>query len=303
MIKFGHLIAIILIPLSTILSQENHILNTPGARLHYQTFGSGTPLLILNGGPGMSSEGFIPLAQELSKNNRTILYDQRGTGLSKLDKTDATTITMDLMVEDMETLRGHLEIEQWIVMGHSFGGILAYYYATKNPDRVMAMIQSSSGGMDLSLLTSLNITSGLSSMERDSLRFYNQKIYSGDTSYKTALKRGKFLAPAYLYNRENIAIIAERLTQGNSRINGLIWEDLRRINYDTKAMLQEFDKPVLILHGREDIVGLDIPREAHAILPNSKLVILEKTRHYGWLDNPEPYFGEINDFLEKLKEI
>lgn len=287
----------------TLFSQENQVFESPGAKLHYQTFGSGTPLLILNGGPGMSSEGFIPLAKELSKNNRTIIYDQRGTGQSKLQKIDASTVTMDLMVNDMEILREKLGIKRWIIMGHSFGGILAYYYATKYPDRVIAMIQSSSGGMDLSLLSNLNITETLSGTERDSLNFYSRKIANGDSSYETALKRGTFLAPVYVYDRKNIPDVAKRLTQGNGAINRLVWQDLRRLDYDTKTGLKEFDKPVLIIHGREDIVGLDIPKKAHEILPNSKLVILEKTRHYGWLDNPEMYFSEIQEFLNTVSKI
>lgn len=188
-------------------------------------------------------------------------------------------------------------------MGHSFGGILAYYYATKYPDRVIAMIQSSSGGMDLSLLNNLNITETLSATERDSLSFYSRKIANGDSSYETALKRGTFLAPIYVYDRKNIPDVAKRLTQGNGVINRLVWQDLRRLDYDTKTGLKEFDKPVLIIHGREDIVGLDIPKKAHEILPNSELVILEKTRHYGWLDNPEMYFSEIQEFLNTVSKI
>lgn len=290
----------LLLQISLVTAQPNNILHTQSGKLHYQTFGNGAPLLLINGGPGMSSEGFIPLAKELAKNNLTIIYDQRGTGLSKLDKTDATTVTMDFMVQDIEILRNHLGIEEWILMGHSFGGILAYYYAVKHPDRVKAMIQSSSGGMDLSLLTSLNIVGGLSPMERDSLNFYNQKIQNGDTSYATRLKRGEFLAPAYLFNKANIPIVAERLTQGNGDINGLIWQNLRQIKYDTKKALKIFDKPVLIIHGKEDIVGMNIPKIANKVLPNSELVVLENTRHYGWLDNPDSYFKAINSFLTKL---
>lgn len=288
---------------STLFSQENKMFESPGAKLHYQSFGSGTPLLILNGGPGMSSEGFIPLAKELSKNNRTIIYDQRGTGQSKLKEIDASTVNMDLMVNDIEILRENLGIKRWIIMGHSFGGILAYYYATKYPDRIIAMIQSSSGGMDLSLLNNLNITETLLGTDRDSLSFYSRKIANGDSSYGTSLKRGTFLAAVYVYDRKNIPDVAKRLTQGNGMINRLVWQDLRRIDYDTKTVLKEFHKPVLIIHGREDIVGLGIPKKAHEILPNSELVILEKTRHYGWLDNPEMYFSKIQEFLNKVSKI
>lgn len=56
---------------------------------------------------------------------------------------------MDLMVEDMENLRRHLNIEKWTILGHSFGGIMATYYATKYPERIEKLILSSSGGINM----------------------------------------------------------------------------------------------------------------------------------------------------------
>ncbi|MEO6302620.1 MAG: alpha/beta fold hydrolase, partial [Bacteroidia bacterium] len=113
---------------------------------YYKTFGEGKPVLIINGGPGMNSNGFTSLAQKLSKKNKTIIYDQRGTGRSTLEKTDSTTVTMDLMIEDIECLRKTLKINKWFILGHSFGGMLASYYATKYPDNIEGIVLSSSGG-------------------------------------------------------------------------------------------------------------------------------------------------------------
>ncbi|MDZ7681597.1 MAG: alpha/beta hydrolase [Fodinibius sp.] len=67
-----------------------------------------------------------------------------------------------------------------------------------------------------------------------------------------------------------------------------------------KQELQHFDKPVLILHGAEDVVRREIPETAQRILPNSELLILERCKHYGWLDRPDQYFGAINDFLHTI---
>lgn len=306
-IIFSGLILLIHSPVVT--AQQGEVIHGDGFKIHFQIFGTGEPLLIINGGPGMSSEGFITLAQELAENNQTIIYDQRGTGYSTLDNVDSTTISMDLMVDDIEAIRKHLGIETWAVMGHSFGGMLAYYYASKHSERVTAMIQSSSGGMDLALLESLNISGALTEMERDSLAFYNAKISGGDTSYETRLKRGQFLAPAYLYDKKHVPVVAERLTQGNSQVNSLVWQDLQRIGYDTKDKLRKFNKPVLIIHGVQDIVGTGIPETTHKILPNSRLLLLNKCRHYGWLDRRDTYFSEIEKFLSqdiiilKKKEI
>ncbi len=282
------------------ISQEEGTFHTKNGITYYQCFGKGLPILIINGGPGMNSEGFISLAKELAKNNKTIIYDQRGTGKSVLQTINARTITIDLMVEDIEALRNHLHIDKWIVMGHSFGGMLAYAYAAKYPESITAMIQSSSGGMNLDLTSSININGRLTRTERDSLSYYNNKITQGDTSYKTSLKRGTFLAPAYVYNKKNIPIIAERLTQGNNRINSLVWSDLYAIHFDTSAGMKKFTKPTLIIHGADDVVDAKIAINANEILPNSTLFILKDCGHYGWLDQEKLYYSKIENFLQNL---
>src|SRR4029077_10005765 len=104
-----------------------------------------------------------------------------GTGRSVLNEIDSSTITMKLMVEDLECLREHLKINTWIILGHSFGGMLASYYASVHPQHVEALILSSSGGMDLGLLASAgkNINSKLTRTESDSLAYWSEKINSG----------------------------------------------------------------------------------------------------------------------------
>lgn len=265
----------------------------------YHTFGTGTPILIINGGPGFSSEGFKDLAKKLSTSNQVILYDQRGTGQSMLPEISSETISMDLMVQDIEDLREKLEIDSWVLLGHSFGGMLAAYYASSHPNRILAMVMSSSGGLDLELLNTNGIASRLSPLESDSLNFYSRKIQQGDTTKTTRLKRTTFLASAYLYHKKYIPIVAERLTQGNLHLNGLVWQDMRRINFDTKPSLRTFKKPVLILHGAEDVVPLSVAETMHKTFPISEMHIMEKCSHYGWLDNPEKYFGAIFKFLKR----
>jgi proline iminopeptidase len=60
---------------------------------------------------------------------------------------------MSMMVKDLECLRQHLRLDRWIILGHSFGGMLARYYATIHPQRITSLSLSSSGGIDLELLS------------------------------------------------------------------------------------------------------------------------------------------------------
>jgi len=94
------------------------------------------------------------------------------------------------------------------------------------------------------------------------------------------------MASAYVYNKNNIPIIAERLTQGNPVVNGLVWQDMNKIKFNCAPKLRSFNKPVLIIQGKQDIIMLQTAEYAHKVLKNSKIVIVDHCAHYGWLDNP-----------------
>ncbi|MEO7523693.1 MAG: alpha/beta hydrolase [Ferruginibacter sp.] len=284
-------------------AQSEGIITNGDAKIYYRVFGSGKPILIINGGPGMNSNGFAEVAQKLSANNQTIIYDQRGTGRSTLEKTDSSTVTIELMIEDIEALRKHLNIKSWIVLGHSFGGMLASYYATQYPNIIDGLILSSSGGIDLELLSYVQecINSRLTTAEYKEVNYWTTKINDGDTSHATRLKRGMALAPAYLYNKKPVPLIAERLTQGNPKVNELLWSNMQKINFDCSPELKSFLKPVLIIQGRQDIIMEKTALKAHEILKHSKVVIIEACSHYGWLDAPADYFKEITNFLSGIK--
>lgn len=270
-----------------------------GTKIFYRTFGSGEPILIINGGPGMNSEGFTLLAKKLAGHHTAILFDQRGTGNSKLASPGKSNVTMDLMVADMEALRKHLHIEKWILLGHSFGGMLASWYTTMYPQRVEKLILSSSGGIDLELNSYVtnHINERLSADELRALNYWNAKINGGDTTYHARLQRGLALAPAYVYNRKYIPVIAERLTQGNPIINGLVWSDMQKIGFDCSAKLRSYTGKVLIIQGKQDIIEEKTALKATRVFKNATLVLLDNCVHYGWLDSEQAYFSAIDTFM------
>jgi proline iminopeptidase len=278
---------------------EGYSKNTDLSQTYYKILGKGLPILIINGGPGMNSNGFEPMAKILAEKYQTIIYDQRGTGKSKLTTLNSKTISMQLMADDIESLRKHLKIKKWTILGHSFGGMLASYYATVYPNSIDKLILSSSGGVDLSLLKGENlIEAGLSKTEKDSLNYWNDKIEKGDTTYTARIGRGRAMAPAYVYDSKFVSIIAKRLTQGNSTINSLLWSDMQKMNFDCKKKLSNFKNPVLIIQGKQDIVSKEIAEIGLKAFPNSKMVLLENCKHYGWLDAKEKYFDTIESFLK-----
>lgn len=272
------------------------------SKLHYKVFGQGKPILIINGGPGMNCEGFAFIAEELSKMDyQTIIYDQRGTGKSHLEKANEETITMDLMVQDIENLRRHLKIQKWTIFGHSFGGIMEAYYATKHPETIDKLIFSSSGGVNMKFLDylSMRMNANLSKSENDSLAVLQEKFNAGDRTKELLEARANILANAYVYDKSNASIIAQRLTQINFEINSLVIQNLQKIKFDCSKDFKNFNKPVLVLQGDNDIISVDTANEIVDSFPNSKLVLMENCGHYGWLDAKKIYLNSIQEFLRK----
>lgn len=113
---------------------------SPVHELYYELCGNpnGKPVVFLHGGPGA---GLIPDYRRFfdPQAYRVILFDQRGAGRStphaSLD--DNTTWCL---VEDIERIREHFGVDQWLVFGGSWGSTLSLAYAEAHPERVRALV-------------------------------------------------------------------------------------------------------------------------------------------------------------------
>ncbi|MEU8925446.1 alpha/beta hydrolase [Kitasatospora sp. NPDC048545] len=111
-------------------------LTVDGRRLSYLDFGGpGRPLLALH---GHLSEGAVwgRLAAELAGEWRVIAPDQRGQGES--DR--AGDYSREGYLADVGALLDHLGLERVVLLGHSLGGINAYQFAARHPERVEALV-------------------------------------------------------------------------------------------------------------------------------------------------------------------
>ena len=98
----------------------------------------GKPIIFLHGGPGGGTGSkqrrfFDP------KHYRIVLFDQRGCGKST-PQGEIVNNTTDDLIDDIETIRKHLNIEQWILFGGSWGSTLALAYYVKFPKLVIGLI-------------------------------------------------------------------------------------------------------------------------------------------------------------------
>jgi proline iminopeptidase len=111
-----------------------------GHRLYLEQSGGrgGIPVVVLHGGPG---GGCSPAMRRYFDPSvyRIILFDQRGCGRSRPHASVEDNTTWHL-VEDIEKIRGLLEIDDWMVFGGSWGATLALIYAQTHPERVRQLI-------------------------------------------------------------------------------------------------------------------------------------------------------------------
>lgn len=111
-----------------------------GHRVYVEQCGNpnGVPVLVLHGGPG---GGCSPAMRRYfdPDHYRVVLFDQRGCGRSRPHASVQDNTTWHL-VQDIETIRGLLGIDRFILFGGSWGATLALIYAISHPSRVSAMV-------------------------------------------------------------------------------------------------------------------------------------------------------------------
>src|SRR5437868_14699164 len=91
--------------------------------LNVEEVGSGFPLIVLHGGPGMDHTMFRPYLDGLGDEYRLLYVDERGQGRS--DRVDPATLDLDVFARDVDLLAEALGLAEFALLGHSFGAIIA----------------------------------------------------------------------------------------------------------------------------------------------------------------------------------
>ncbi|MCL6436668.1 MAG: prolyl aminopeptidase [Leptolyngbyaceae cyanobacterium HOT.MB2.61] len=109
-------------------------------QIYFEVAGNpaGKPVVVLHGGPG---GGSLPIYRQYFDPSRwqIVMFDQRGCGKSTPHAELQENTTWHL-VADIERLRSHLNIEQWVVFGGSWGSTLALAYSQTHPGRCLGLI-------------------------------------------------------------------------------------------------------------------------------------------------------------------
>ncbi len=282
-------------------AQNGDSITLSDAVLHYSVQGQGQPVLFLSGGPGVSSDQLSGISSRLSSAFRCILFDQRGTGKSHTSPFDSTTINLRQSMEDITLLLRHLDIGKITIVGHSWGAMLAMSYAINNPQKVSRLVLIGPGPLDMSgyALVEDNITSRSSRAEKIFMKEAEDSISQGTASKELLREYNKTFTSHLFYDALRAdSLMAAIKASLNNRITDLMLQDLARIRYDVKSGLSGLEIPMLVVCGRQDPVGLFSTILIKDLNKNARICWIEKSGHFPWVEEPEPFYAELLSFLK-----
>jgi proline iminopeptidase len=274
---------ILFVGLNTAFAQKNfYITGADGTKLYVQEFGSGNPLVILSGGPGLNAVYMDSVYRYLSSHYRCIVPDQRGTGKSIISPVDSQTLSMMNYINDLEALRKYLKLEQLTLVGHSWGGMLAMEYASRHPLQTQKLVLLGPGGPTDKFFTYFGDNIDMRLHEED-----QREAAQLDSLKKPDLKA---IFPGYFFSRERALASKGMVTDeihGQKGVNSLAIKNYVSTKTDRVNLLKNYKGEVHIIQGRQDPVDESTIYEIKEILPQSQIYILEKSGHFPWLEKKE----------------
>ena len=279
-------------------------LSAEGADIWYQTMGEGPPVIAVHGGPGLDHSYLLPGLEPLARDHELILYDQRGLG-SSTATLDSASITMTRFLDDIEQLRSEVAgTERVTLLAHSWGSIPALLYAMRWPDRVEALILLSpvEPGRRYAQRTNeaqMARRSPADARAIDSI-VATDAFTAGDQATVNELFfhvfRGTFADPSIADTAFHLHL-TERTARQGRQVAALLMTPLAGLDF--WAQLPSLHVPVLLVHGSEDPIPVEMVREMAAALPSARLEVIEGAGHFPFIEKPDQVFAAIRTFLEE----
>lgn len=272
--------------------------------LYWATYGAAGArrLVVLHGGPGAHHDYMLPQMLDLADEFDLLFYDQRGGGRSQTD--DRAPITWRTHVHDLAHVVEELGANPLVLVGYSWGGLLAMLYAieasasrvrTSVPER-MALIDPAPVSRDLrrtfetefarrqsdssvAKLRAELASSGL--RERDPEAYRHRAFELSVAGYFADPSAARLLTPF-------------RVT---GRVQQSVWDSLGDYDLLAPGQLDSVQVPTLIVHGRQDPIPLASSEKAAKALRGS-LVVIEDSGHVPYVEQPRALFSAIRRFLE-----
>jgi proline iminopeptidase len=286
--------------------------NLKGTRIWYESEGSGPPLLLIAGGPGLSHGYLHPHFSQLARWYRVIYFDAFGTGKSD-EAQDPHEYTFARDVENIETLRTVLELGKINVLGHSYGGMVAQAYAARFPDAVQSLILvDTSWGAEMSLAHIENEHNELKNQYPETwekeLSAHERGLHSCSKEFQEAADETREFSASMLFFDP---LQIEKLVQTGGPPNRKVTCSIRGddadfvlggdfAKLDLRPQLKGLRMPVLIVAGRFDRIL--IPRfqlQFKTFAPDAQFVMFEKSGHFPFIEEPEKFTNLVHGFLQR----
>ncbi len=269
-----------------------------GLTLSYERRGNGPLLVCHPGGPGGSAAEFLDFAG-LDDTFELLLLSPRGSHGSD----PAADYTPASYVADVEALREHLGVDQLDLLGFSHGGCVAIAYAAAHPARVRRLL----------LVDTLAVWGD----EAEAAMGQAIERRSGEPWFADAAKAideeqaGEFsTAEELIANlRRQIPLYFHRW-DGNEKVGSILAEDfahaepLHHFNtvvfptFDLRGELRTIEAPTLVVVGDDDFIAGPVCAEAMLReLPNARLVTIEDSGHFVYVEQPGAFRAALTDFL------
>lgn len=287
------------------LTPHEGYLEVAGGKIWYEVVGEGpnSPILLLHGGPGSASFGFDPL-RELEYNGPIIFWDQLGCGRSDA-LSDTTLMTVGNFVDQTEKLRRHLNLEDFVLYGHSWGTMLGIDYYLSYPDEVKAIIFSSPLFSTASWMADADsLIATMPDTIQKVIRYHESIGEYDNPEYRTAteLYYAQFVTRKI---RPKIDRSPLKLSDG-SNVYLYMWGPSE---FTSTGTLRDFDRldelhsiavPTLLICGEFDEASPRTVQGYSKMIPESRFEVIPDAAHSTLNDNPQAMLKAIGDFLKSV---
>ncbi|RSK43686.1 proline iminopeptidase-family hydrolase [Bacillus canaveralius] len=271
----------------------------------YNKNSSGTPVIILHGGPGSSSYSLKGL-KELSVDRPVIIYDQLGCGKSSRP-TDPSLWRIDRFVEELSQVRHALNLDEVHILGHSWGTTLAAAYCLTKPSGVKSVIFSSPClSAPLWEQDQKRNIEKLPMEVQETIKLCEENGTTDSKEFKDAIK---VFNKEFVYRKEPAPEwIKENASYRNQEVYEIMWGpsefsvqgNLK--TFDCTAQLKDITCPTLYTCGRFDEATPETTEYYSSLTPNSNFHVFENSAHMPYLEEPEAYLKVIRCWYQSLSE-
>ncbi len=270
-----------------------------GTRLAYDVTGEGSPVVCLPGGPMQDSAHLGDLGG-LPRHLQLVLWDYRGTGRSETPA-DASTYRCDRLVDDVEALREHLDLDRVTLLAHSGGANLAVLYAARHPERIdkLVLVTPSTRAVDIPISSEQRREIV---QQRSAEPWFPAASAAFDAIQTEQATESDWEAITPLvYGRWDAAARAHHQHENDNRHDEAAAAYGAEGAFDppaTRAALAALTAPVLVLAGEVDLAAPPrVMAEFAALFPDATLVVQPGAGHMPWLDDAAAFSTTVAQFV------